>query len=264
MIAAERGRQGHCRRCRPWSPTSGRAATSASISSTRSRARRKAVAGIEAHHGPFLHGALDHQSAIAARGRGDAAGGAVRATSAAPAACSSGRPRPTSPRPSQRIEAEQKAPATSGRPGSRRSRMRGCRSTTCTGRRRWWSRSRRQEGRELGASGLPTAASCRSRSTTPRRSASSRSTTWFCVRVERGARARAARAPSCGVRPDGAGHGGGAGEQDRPHPRHGRRLLLSAEPAQPRDPGAAPARLRDQAAEPISRRWQAACSPTRW
>ena len=48
--------------------------------------------------------------------------------------------------------------------------------------------------------------------------------------------------------PQGARRGGGAGEQDRPHPRHGRRLLLSAEPAQPHQPGAAAARLLDQAA----------------
>ncbi len=47
----------------------------------------------------------------------------------------------------------------------------------------------------------------------------------------------------------GAGHGGGPGEQDRPHPRDDRRLLLPAEPAQPRHPGGAPARLRHQAAQ---------------
>ena len=46
----------------------------------------------------------------------------------------------------------------------------------------------------------------------------------------------------------GAGRGAGAGEQDRPHPGDGRRLLLSAEPAQPHQPGAAAARLVDQAA----------------
>ena len=46
---------------------------------------------------------------------------------------------------------------------------------------------------------------------------------------------------------DGAGRRRGAGEPDRPRPRHGRRLLLSAEPAQPGDAVAAPARLGDQA-----------------
>ena len=40
----------------------------------------------------------------------------------------------------------------------------------------------------------------------------------------------------------------GSGEQDGPHPRHGGRLLLSVEPAQPRHPGASAARLRHQAA----------------
>ena len=42
----------------------------------------------------------------------------------------------------RRIEADAQGRPTSGRPGSRRSRTRGCRSTTCTGRRRSWSRSR--------------------------------------------------------------------------------------------------------------------------
>ena len=51
----------------------------------------------------------------------------------------------------------------------------------------------------------------------------------------------------------GAGRGAGAGEQDRPHPGDGRQLLVSAEPAQPHQPGAAPARLGDQAAD-LSRR----------
>ena len=53
---------------------------------------------------------------------------------------------------------------------------------------------------------------------------------------------RAARAPAR------AGGGGRPREQDGPHPGHGRRLLVSPEPAQPRDPGASPAGLRLQAA----------------
>ena len=66
------------------------------------------------------------------------------------------------------------------------------------------------------------------------------------------------------VRPHGAGRRGGAREPDRPHPRHGRRLLLSAEPAQPRHPVAAPAGLGAQAAD-LSRGAAArACSRTRW
>ena len=47
----------------------------------------------------------------------------------------------------------------------------------------------------------------------------------------------------------GAGNGRRSGEQDRPHPGHDRRLLLSVEPAQPGDPGGAPAGFRHQAAE---------------
>ena len=57
---------------------------------------------------------------------------------------------------------------------------------------------------------------------------------------------RARRDPRAAER---AGHRGGAGEQDRAHPRDGRRILLSAEPAQSRHAGAAPARFGDQAAE---------------
>ena len=50
-------------------------------------------------------------------------------------------------------------------------------------------------------------------------------------------------------RPHGAGRGAGDGEQDRPHPGDGRRLLLSAEPAQPRHAVAPPAGLLVQAAD---------------
>ena len=50
------------------------------------------------------------------------------------------------------------------------------------------------------------------------------------------------------MRPTVQGRGAGAREQDRPHPRHGGRLFLSAEPAQPHLADAAPARFGDQAA----------------
>ena len=48
---------------------------------------------------------------------------------------------------------------------------------------------------------------------------------------------------------DRARRGAGAREQDRAHPRHGRELFLSAEPAQSRRADAAPAGLGDQAAD---------------
>ena len=67
------------------------------------------------------------------------------------------------------------------------------------------------------------------------------------VRVSEGKRNVCARRVAGAA--DGAGSRGRAGEQDRTHPRHGRRLLLSAEPAQSGDPIRAPARLRHQAAE---------------
>jgi hypothetical protein len=63
-----------------------------------------------------------------------------RATSAAPGGCSSFPPRPSWPRPSSAPK-RSASPATSGRPGSWRWRVRGCRSTTCTGRPRLWWRS---------------------------------------------------------------------------------------------------------------------------
>ena len=72
------------------------------------------------------------------------------------------------------------------------------------------------------------------------------------VRGHRGARA-SGRARGAARAAAGAGRGARAREQDRPHPRDGRRLLLSAEPAQPRDPVAAPAGLGAQAAH-LSRR----------
>ena len=92
-------------------------------------------------------------------------------------------------------------PATSGRPGSRRSRMRGCRSMTCTGRRRWWWRSppaRRARAWRVGlADGriLPLSVD---------NAAAQRKLALHDVVLVRvtEARARAPRAPSCGcVRP---------------------------------------------------------------
>ena len=128
-----------------WSPTSGRAATSASTSSTRSPARPRRLPAIDSAHRQLLHGALDHQSGnCSGRSEDGPAGRAVRATSAAPAARSSAAPRRTSREAIQRIEAGQaKAQPTSApRLAAGARRTRGCRSTTCIGRRPWWWRSR--------------------------------------------------------------------------------------------------------------------------
>src|SRR5262249_25755102 len=57
-------------------------------------------------------------------------------------------------------------PAIGGRPGSGRSRMRGYRSTTCTGRPQWCWRNRAARRARAGASASPTDASFRSPSTT--------------------------------------------------------------------------------------------------
>ena len=89
-------------------------------------------------------------------------------------------------------------PATSGRPGSRRSRARGCRSTTSTGRRRSWWRSRGGKKGEALA-GRP---GRRSHPAALRRQRS-RSAQARALRRGAGARDRRqgqepARAPSCG------------------------------------------------------------------
>ena len=131
--------------------------------------------------------------------------------------------------------------------------MRGCRSTTCTGRRRWWWRSRAGKKGESWRVGL---ADGRILPLSIDNAAAQRKLALYDVDPR--ARGREGRGKSGGARraagaPHGAGHGGGPGEQDRAHPRDGGRLLLSAEPAQSRHPGRAPAGLRDQAAE-LSRR----------
>ena len=171
-----------------------------------------------------------------------------RATSATPAASSSAAPRRTSPQAVQRDRSAARKPATSGRPGSRRSRMRGCRSTTCTGRRPWWWRKPGGKKGEAWRVGL---ADGRILPLSIDNAAAQRKLALHdvvFVRVTEGkGKSRGARGAARAS--GGAGHGGRAGEQDRPHPRHDRRLLLSAEPAQPRDPGGAPAGLRHQAAE---------------
>ncbi len=100
--------------------------------------------------------------------------------------------------------------------------------------------------------------------------------------IGRRAPRRAAQAPRCRLcaRHRGQGQEGGARRvararrrcrarrwcwrTNRPHPRDGRRLLLSAEPAQPRHAGAAPAGLDVQAAHLSGGACARACSPTRW
>ena len=129
-------------------------------------------------HGQFLYGALDHQSAIAAGGGGGVAGGALALRAqrrARPVPRGRGQPRASHPARSKRTRRS----AESGRPGSGR-----CANARLPLYDVHWTpavrggEAERQEGRELGASAWPTGVSCRSRSTTPPPSASSRSTTW--------------------------------------------------------------------------------------
>ena len=99
------------------------------------RARGEVGSRHRGDHRQFLHGALDDQPAAAARGGGGAAGGAV-ALRAQCRAAAIPRPRGEPRQGGQADRGGAEALATSGRLGSRRSRMRGCRSTTCTGHRR--------------------------------------------------------------------------------------------------------------------------------
>ena len=187
--------------------------------------------------------------------------------SAMPGAANSCRPRPTSPRPSRRSRPTARKPPTArnwptnGRSGSARWRTRACRFTTSIGRRRIViekpSGSKNEALRVGLADGriLPLSA----RWLDPRKAQALRCRPRQSERRQpEGQDCRARRDADAAER---AGHRGGAGEQDRPHFRDGRRLLLSAEPAQSRHAGAAPARFLDQAAE-LSRGAAAACSPT--
>ena len=105
-----------------------------------------------------------------------------------------------------------------------------------------------RQGRRGCASACATGASCRSPMSGRRCAATSISMTWSMSGWWRtqGPR-RCARGTARAA--DRARRGAGAGEQDRAHPGDGRRLLLSAEPAQPRGAGRAPAGLRPEAAD---------------
>ena len=93
-----------------------------------------------------LHGALDHQRQAAARRRGGVAGGPGALRAEQPAASSSDGPEINLGETVMRVNTEQSTRAqrrgrVSSRSGRSRCRARGCRSTTCTGRRRSCSRS---------------------------------------------------------------------------------------------------------------------------
>ena len=107
------------------------------------------------------------------------------------------------------------------------------------------ARARRQEGRQWPAGrpgGRPHAAARRR----TRRAQAADQRRGLCARHR--ASGKAARAPSCAFGPKVQGAAVVLENKTGAHPRDGRRLLLSAEPAQPRDAVAAPARLDAQAA----------------
>ena len=104
------------------------------------------------------------------------------------------RRRRSQPRPGYSTDRGGQIPETrSVRPGSRRSRMRDSRSTTCTGRPPSWWKSPAPRRMKRGASVSPTDGSCRSPSITQPPAANSRCTTSSIVRVTE-TKGKAARA----------------------------------------------------------------------
>ena len=99
------------------------------------RARSQGGGRHRGDHRQLLHGALHHQYATAARRRGGAAGRAVRATSATPAAVQFRGAEANLAKAMQANRGRARRPSTGGRRGSRRWRLPGSRSMTCTGRR---------------------------------------------------------------------------------------------------------------------------------
>ena len=116
------------------------------------RARGQVAGRHRRHHRQFLHGALHHQPATAAGGRGAHCRKGFGAMSAAPAGSSSDAAEANLAPSRSAHRGGQESAATSGRSGSRRSRMRGCRSMTCIGRPPWWWRSRPARRARLGGS----------------------------------------------------------------------------------------------------------------
>ena len=137
----------------------------------------------------------------------------------------------------QRARGGARSRPTSGRPGSRRSRARGCRSTTCTGRPRSWWRSRRGKKGEAWRVGL---ADGRILPLSIDNAAAQRKLALYdvvLVRVTDGKGKAGARA-ELRVRPVVQGAAVVLENKTGRILAMSRRLLLSAEPAQPHDPGA--------------------------
>ena len=217
-------------------PTNGRAATSASISSIRSPARPRSLAGIEAitANSYTVRSTINPQLQRAVEeALQEGLWRYERSTGRVPVPCRGGQPRPSRPggsRPTRK-------PATSGRPGSRR-----CANARLPLYDVHWTPAvvvEKPAGKkgEAWRVGLPDGRILPLVGRQRDRAAQA-----HALRRGPGARDRGQgqdrRPRRAAHAADGAGHGGRPGEQDRPHPRHDRRLLLSAEPAQSRDPGA--------------------------
>ena len=259
-IPADERRAADCPRCRRWWPTSGRAATSASISSIRSRARPSRSPASRRSRPIPTRCARPSTRNCSGRWRRRCRKGLSRYERNAGRVQFRGAEASLA-KAVQRIEADKKAgdkqPAWQQALANARLPLYDVHWTPA-----WWWRSRRARRAKRGGSAW--------RRAHPAALGRQRGRAAQAHALRRGPRARgrgqgqdrgagrAARAPG------GAGNGGRAGEQDRPHPGHDRRLFVSAEPAQPGDAGRAPARLRDQAAELSRGPAPGACSPTRW
>ncbi len=180
--------------------------------------------------------------------------------------CNCTAPRPTSAKAVQAASRRSRKPATrqAGLAAGARDRASAA-LRRALDRPRWCSdKPTAMTRRRLGGSGSPTAASLPLSLDNARRQRKLDALRRRVRATLTEAQGQAGRPGRAAGAPGGAGRRDHARQQDRRHPRHGGRLLLSAEPAQPRHPVAAPARLRAQAADLSRGAAAAACSPTRW
>ena len=198
----------------------------------------RTLVGMQSLTVAILHGALDHQRQAAARHRDRAAGRPRALRGRRATAPSYDGPELNLGEATARVTAEQSTARAAARPRHEAGladraaeRAAAALRRALAGRGRA-GEARRRGGQHASASACATAASCRCRCPSTSRPA-------LLQRQRRDLRPRHRRQEAergqgrAAHPPEGAGRGAGAGEQDRPHPGDGRRLLLSAEPAQP-------------------------------
>ena len=236
--------------------SSGRGGPAASTSSTTSVGTRKTLAGIDALTAVPLYGPHDARlPALQNAAEATLQEGLARyelSTGRQRFAGAGDQPRARSSRSSQPRRTPVRAGVAAGARGVAAAALR----RALAGRDRAPERTRdRKSGRDGRASASPTDGCCRSSTWSDRGGARPQD-------LRRRARAgRRGNGQRCGPRrvahpAERPGRRAGAREPHRADPRDGGRLLLSAEPAQPRHAGPPPARLRPQAAD-LSRRARA-------